>query len=318
MVALGAQGTNVIETVKVSNGTSTVGPAFSGTFKTWFVDGQRFLTNTGNTVWTYSAAATQQSIVALPSVATLYGVGNWIVNYGRNPSNVDVTIYAAGASSPSATYTLLAGTVIPSANTLGIISGLQGIFSIVDLSGSTPVKTDTSYPSPSTYTAYSATKWFVGNDSGVITDSASHSLSYGQARTIVAGTTKVAIATANGLITVLNPLTPTVTGTITFPSSSLALSSDDTVLAAADDQGTSDRTLNLYSLPSATITQSFPSTYNTKPFLLDFSLSVLGNMLEQTLSTVSGTARTVTPTAGGAPVWSDNLSGDVRLSPDGP
>jgi hypothetical protein len=329
-VALGAAGQNVIETINIGNGASAVGPAFSGTFNAWFLDGQRFLTNTGNTVWTYSAASVQQGIVSLPSIQNLAGQGNWISTYSGQ-----IAIYAVGASTPSATYQISGATVVPSGMTLGIIINPgDGSGSVVDLSGSAPVKTDFTTPFAylSAYTATSASKWFAGNVHGVIVDGASanaaRALSLGQAWSIAGGTTKAAISTANGSITYLNPATPAAVNTIAFSSSKLALSTDDTVLAALansnDFQYQTDRTLNVYSLPSGTTTISFPYSFSSGTYLLDFSLSGSGSVLGQILSTSS---RTVSATTGGTPIWSDtfnpasspigSLLGSLQISPDG-
>jgi hypothetical protein len=334
-VALGAAGQSVIETINVSSGASAVGSVFSGTFNSWFLDGQRFLTNTGNTVWTYSAASVQQAIVSLPSVQNLAGQGNWISTY----STSQLAVYAVGANSASATYQTSGAIVIPSGTTLGIIinSG-PGSGSVVDLSGSAPVKTDftTPFASLSAYTATSASKWFAANVHGVIVDGASanaaRTLSFGQAWSITGGTTKVAIATANGSITYLNPATPTAVNTIAFSSSKLALSTDDTVLAAVansnDFQYQPDRTLNVYSLPAGTTTISFPYTFSSSgPYPLDFALSGSGNVLGQILLNSSRISRSVSATTGGTPIWSDTFNpgsqpatsaiGSLQISPDG-
>jgi hypothetical protein len=333
-VASGAAGQNVIEAINVG-GTSAVGPAFSGTFNSWFLDGQRFLTNTGNTVWTYSAGSVQQGIVSLPSIQNLVGQGSWISTYDTS----QIAVYAVGAGSPSATYQISGATVVPSGTTLGIIinSG-PGSGSVVDLSGSAPVKTDftTPFASLSAYTATSASKWFAANVHGVIVDGASanaaRALSLGQAWSIAGGTTKAAIATANGSITYLNPVTPTAVNTIAFSSSKLALSTDDTVLAAAansnDFQYQPDRTLTVYSLPSGTTTISFPYSFSSSgSYPLDFSLSGSGNVLGQILFTSSGISRSVSATTGGTPIRSDVFNpgsqtattaiGSLQISPDG-
>lgn len=95
-IASGAAGENVIETISIPGGTSSVSTAFSGTFNSWFLDGQRFLTNTGTTVWVYSNASVQQSIISLPTIQNLVGQGNWISTY----SMPTVQVYAVGANSP--------------------------------------------------------------------------------------------------------------------------------------------------------------------------------------------------------------------------
>ena len=75
-IALGALGTNVIQTVAVPGGASAASASFQGTFQSWFSDGGRFLTSLGSTVWVCSKIAVQQDIASLPNFATLGGVGN--------------------------------------------------------------------------------------------------------------------------------------------------------------------------------------------------------------------------------------------------
>ena len=329
-IALGPAGQNVIETLNATTGTSSVGPVFSGTFNSWFVDGHRYLTNTGTTVWTYSAASVQEAIVSLPNTANLTGQGNWISIYANGTG----MIYAVGSNSPSATFNVATfPLVVSSGTTLTTLNYGDGFGSVYDLSGSTPVKTDFTTPVSylSAFTATTASKWFVANKYGVILDgsstNATRTLSLGQAWSIAGGTTKAAIATANGSIFYLNPAVPAATSRIAFSSSKLALSTDDTVLVASadanDDQYQTNRTINVYSLPSGTITNSFPYVYSpTGTYPTDFILSGSGNVLGQILFTPSGTSRVVLPTAGGAPIWSDifngTSTGSKPLTPAGP
>lgn len=60
-VALGPLGQSVIQTISLSIGTSSLGPAFQGAFSEWFADGSHFQTTrsttTSTTVWTYSSAS---------------------------------------------------------------------------------------------------------------------------------------------------------------------------------------------------------------------------------------------------------------------
>jgi hypothetical protein len=339
-IALGPAGQSVIETVTVGSGSSSVGSSFSGTFNSWFLDGHRFLTYTGTTVWTYSAASVQEAIVSLPNISNLSGQGNWISTYG--PSGWGA-IYAVGSSSPSTTFGVAVfPLVVASGTTLATLDYGNGFGSVYDLSGSTSVKTDFTTPISylSAFTATTTSKWFAANTHGVIVDGlstdATRTLSLGQAWSIAGGTTRVAVATANGSIFYLNPAAPTATNRIAFSSSKLALSIDDIVLAASanatDSQYQTDRTLNVYSLPSRTVTTSLPYSLSTSgPYLRDFLLSGSGNVLGQILFTSSGTKRTVSPIAGGAPIWSDSFNdtlnssitaltpsgSSVQLSPDG-
>jgi hypothetical protein len=326
-IAGGPAGQNVIETVNVGSGSSSVGPPFSGYFHSWFIDGQRYLTYTGTTVWIYSLAGVQEGLVSLPTIDNLQGQGNWIStfkNSGRLPPPYTLDIYAIGASSPTASYTATSplDVVTPSGSMLALFSYLLGSGSIIDLSGSTPVKTDFTTPflSLSAFTATSAAKWFTANDDGVVLDGAStnvsRALSLGKAWSIAGGSTRVAIASASGSIFYLNPATPTSISSIASSSSKIEMSTDDSVLAAMD--APLGHTLKVFSLPSGTMTGSFP--YSFPPNSLDdFSLSGSGSILGQVVGTSNGFLRTVGPTAGGTAIWSDTPAHNqpIRLSPDG-
>jgi hypothetical protein len=331
-VAAGPAGQNVIETVLATDGASTSGPAFSGTFNRWFLDGQRFFTNTGSTYWIYSAASVQQSILSLASGGTSGGMGNWFWSGGD--------IYAVGANTPSASFPLPTGSVlVPSGNTIGILStSPTPSVSVIDLSGASPTKTD--YPLPvaavSTYAATSGSQWIIGNQHGVVLDGASSSTTpryfgMGQVWSMTGSSNLVAIATANGNISYYSPSSTSTTpvGTINFSSSKIALSSDGTVLVAEANQNDyayeTDRTLKVFSLPSGNLIYSVPFQYGLGNLsLVDFSLSGSGTMtglITETLNnspTPSTYTSQVTPTTGGPAVWSVNtLTDGINLSPDG-
>jgi hypothetical protein len=326
-VALGPAGKTVIEAIAVSNGASTVGPAFSGNFSAWFNDGQRFLTSLATTFWTYSAAGVQQGIVSLPDAVNTYGQGNWIVAVGTS----SISIYAVGANSASAVYPASYPSILTSGNTFAYPgSTTANSLSVVDLSGTVPSKSDITTPtsSVSAYTVNGMT-WFGGSGIGVVFDvsnqNSPRTLTLGQAFSIAGGSTVAAVATADGFIRLLNPAIPSVTGNISFTGAKLAMSKDSSVLAAAS--GLADRTLNLYSLPSRALANSYPYSTATPPYLIDFSLSGSGQTLAQILYMgSSGGRRSVSSTAGGATIWSDtapgfsestDMPGSVQLSPDG-
>jgi hypothetical protein len=335
LIASGPSGQNVIETVLATDGTSSVGPAFSGNFNSWFLDGQRFLTNTGTTVRVYSAGSVQQSIVSLPTIEQLAGEGNWFWTYQTSIGG-PLNIYAVGANTPSASYALNVGTfVVPSGNTLGILPYGSPSASVVDLSGSTPVKNDYTVPIAyeSAYAATSSSQWLVGNQHGVLIDASTPAtpryFGTGQVWSMAGSTNLVAIATANGAISYYSPSSSSTTpvGTISFSSSKIALSSDGTILAAMananDYQYESDRTLKIFSLPSGNLIYSIPfqlQSGTNNPFLFDFSLSGSGTatgLITETLTPATIT-RQVAPTLGGAVTWSDNGSSEgINLSPDG-
>jgi hypothetical protein len=339
LIASGPAGQNVIETVLATDGTSSSGPAFSGTFNSWFLDGQRFFSNAGTTVWVYSAGSVQQSIVSLPTVEQLTGLGNWFWTY--NFSGVDLNIYAVGASSPSASFNVgFQSLMVPSGNTIGILPNSSApSVSVIDLSGASPIKND--YPLPiasnSAYAATSASQWVIGNQHGVVLDGASTSTTpryfgMGQVWSMAGSANLVAFATANGTISYYSPSSTSTTpvGTISFSSSKIALSSDGTVLVAmanANDYAAEpDRTLKVFSLPSGNLAYSIPfQSGDGVPTLFDFSLSGSGTVTGLVKGTVtSGSSATFTrqvvPTTGGAVIWSDNppdQNEGIMLSPDG-
>ncbi|MGA9427830.1 MAG: Ig domain-containing protein, partial [Terracidiphilus sp.] len=338
-VALGPAGAGVIETDSVPTGTSTTSASFSGTFNSWFVDGQRFLTNLGDTVWVYSAARVQQSIMSLPGIQNLTGQGDWIWS---TTAGASLSVYAIGNATPVATYTLGGTTTdlpVATGSTLAILHVQMPAVTVIDLSGATPSATNYNLPAPlsvlSAFGAYSSSQWVVGNQNGVLLDGATASsatpryFDYGAVFSIAGSSNNIAIATAIGEILLFDPTGATQQGAIDFLSGQLELSSDGSVLAAGAYAGFSqylpDRTLNIYSLPSQAITQTFPYTFNLSgtPVLGDFSLSASGQTLGQVLESDDGSwplsySREVTPTSGSPITWSDTgIDGSLVLSPDG-
>jgi hypothetical protein len=335
-IALGPAGPNHIETIAATNGTSSIGPTFSGTFNSWFLDSPRFLTNTGNVVWTYSSDSTQQAVVSLPSIENMVGQGNWISTYQADILSYPLNIYAVGSNAPTATYNFDGVTkTVPSGNTIGVISTeMHG--SVIDLSGATPIKTDYSSPLAFTtsYAAASASQWVVGNQNGVLVDGASLSgggspktFALGTAWSIAGGGSRVAVATASGTIFVFDPSSSVPQTNISFPSSKLVMSSDGTILAASaetqDGSYSTDRSLKIFSLPSGAVSSSFPYQYSIgTPYLTDFSLSSTGTTLGRVVETITLSSnsylREVTPIAGSPVIFSDTLSySSPQISPDG-
>lgn len=334
-VALGPAGQQVVETISTTDGTSSVTPPFLGQFNTWFLDGARFLTNLSTTVWTYSQTGVQQSVIALPTIENLTGQGNWVWTASGAFPDYPLTIYPVNSGTPAAVFSLTVLTsVIPSSSTIGILPYGTGANSVIDLSGSMPSKVD--YALPIAYTsafgAASSNQWLVGNSHGAIVDGASLSnttryLGLGTAWSIAGGASRVAVATASGAITVMNPSVPTPEATINFSSSKLEMSSDASVLAsmanANDAQYETDRTLKIFSLPIGGLISSWPYSFQYQdPFLFDFSLSGSGGTIGQVLGTsISGGfsySRQAEAINGGSIIWSDTGSGSpILLSPSG-
>ena len=327
-IAQGPAGQSVIETDSATTTGSTISPAFLGTFNSWFIDGRRFLTNTGNAVWTYSNSAVQQDLTSVATTTGLAGQGNWFWT-------MDGNIYKVGASGSPALTTPFGAAAIPSGSTIGVLATDVGQLTVIDLSGAAPVSASYAVPynQLSNYAAISPTQWLVGNGSGVVFDGTSlggtpRTLTLGQAWSIAGGSGFVSVATASGSIFFFNTSTNALAGTISFSSSQLSASSDGTVLAAAQDssayQYQPDRTVNIYSLPSGALSHTFPYSYpdsSLNYMAMSGSATVIAEIFDP--APTSGCATQVIPTTGGATIFCDNTVinplalPEIRLSPDG-
>ena len=337
-VALGAKGQNVIETVASSNWASSVGPTFTGSFYSWFIDGSRFFTSiaSSNTLWVYSNNSLQQDTRSLPSLENLTGQGTWFwTNQPEQPTR-PLRIYAVGNSSlPTATYNLdIDSSVVPSGTTIGVLEYGTGLVNVIDLSGATPVETPYNVPVGYLYAygSVSGSEWMAGNSLGVLLDGsglpgAVRYFGYGAVSSIAGSSARATLATASGGILSFNAATNALEQTINFSSSETALSSDGTVLAAEATanyaQYETDRTINIYAMPTATLINSFPFTFGLYPFPTDMTLSASGTTLGEVLyaSSLPSFSRQSIAITGGAPTWSDTShitqTEPVHLSPDG-
>jgi hypothetical protein len=329
-VALGPAGTSVIQTILVPNGTSSLSPPYQGTFNSWFLDGGRFLTNTGSTVWTYSSNGVQQAITALTtSVQGLTGQGNWFWT-----TDVTLNIYAVGPSNvPAASYSFANGladdySVIGSGTSIAVLPYQNATAAIVDLSGAAPALVNYALPIsyPHGFAALSASTWLVGDSHGATVDGSSLSgtprfLTLGRATSIAGAAGLVAIATDSGNVLVMNPQTMTLQVSIPFTASKVQISTDGTVLAAMGvstaGECATDCMAMTYSLPGGTAIFQW-SYAGQSPTLSDISLSASGTVIAQVLAT----SRQATAVTGGSVIWSDSLGNlgnppPVQLSPDG-
>jgi hypothetical protein len=334
-IALGAAGTSVIETVAVPAGTSTVSPAYQGSFCCWFSDGARFLTTLGSTtVWTYSAAAVQQDITSVTTTSGLAGEGVWFWIFDQSDYTLDIYKVGNSATPAFSQQFPVLNSVASSGSTLAVLGyaadpapGATPL-TVIDLSGATPSPASYSVPfvQLSGFGAISATQWIVGDYEGVLYDGTSpagspRTLTLGAARSVVAGTTYISVATASGQIFFFNASDDSLVGQIPFSSQLLATSTDGTVLAARAYNGdfllTTDDTLNVYDLPSTTPVDSFPySSPNT--ILTYLTLSGTGTEIGELFPGNSPSAcATQVITLGGSVVLCNSTASDVALSPDG-
>jgi hypothetical protein len=107
---------------------------------------------------------------------------------------------------------------------------------------------------------------------------------------------------------VINPQSGVVQNTIGFVSGNLQMSTDGTVLAALSTIAVSPPVLQVYSLPSGTVTNRFAGS-----FVLGYSLAGYGTVIAQlTGSGLNGTLQQVTDLATSAVIWSSSTSVTTR------
>lgn len=325
-VADGPAGQNIIQTIAVPGGGSTNGPAFNGTFSSWFLDGSRFITTAGTTALVYSAASAQQAAITIPSsTSRIVGQGNWV--WTVSPGTLDVFPIATG-STPTTSYSVSNNTAeIPSALTIALNDG-TGTLSVVDLSGASPAKADYTLPMPtrttSAYAATSASQWIFGNFWGVLLDGARlrgtpRYFDLGTAWSIAASWSytankgSIAVATASGQIVYFDASGLSQEGEIAYRASNVLLSSDGTALVAAGDQKDAqyndDASVNVYSLPGGSQVYSWPYSFSSGGNLpLEISLSasgaVLGQLLLNQTSSPLAFTQQANPTTGGTAIFS--------------
>lgn len=342
-VALGGRGPNVIETIPTASWTPAVGPSFTGSFWSWFTDGGSFITTTANnTVYIYSANTVQLDQRSLPALTDLTGQGNWFWTFAivnTNSAQQPLNIYKVGNSAtPTASYSLYeASPTVASGLQLAVFQGTEpGSVALIDLSGSTP--SETSYTLPvedfDSFAATSASQWLVGSINGVLVDgsglpASSRSLNYGRAWSIVGGGSRVVISTASGRIISYDTATNVLETTIDQQDAELAISSDGSVLATAaahygyQNALTSDRSIYVYSMPTATQIASFPFSYTygvSAPVLNEMSLSGDGSTVGEIYTQGNTSTAQALKVSNGAVTFSTtsgNWGAPLRLSPDG-
>ena len=331
-----AAGANSIQTIAVPSGTLTSGPAFNGSFQSWFSDGSAFMTQAGTTMLVYSAAGTQQASFTSFNPEAFGGTGSYVWTINGASSTPLVTIYPATGTNPAAvtTYTFTGSSnLLVSGATLEIAADqpTASLISVIDLSGTSPAKVDYTAAAGfgAGYSAVSASQWVAGNANGVVVDGVSlagtpRNFGFGTVQSISGGTGHFAVATSSGTILYFNSSTLAQEGQIAFGASSLKLSADGTVLAAMAAVGFSSST-QTYALPAGTLLYSW--TYPPTPpvtAVQSITLSGSGSVLGQVLSSESTqyTIEVSEPTSGGL-IFSNTVTSSIdnltplAISPDG-
>jgi hypothetical protein len=301
-VATGPAGPNVIQTVSVPGGAAATGAAFNGQFSSWFLDGSRFITTAGTTVLVYSAASVQQADMVFSTTAAFVGQGNWIWTLPTGAGGELEIFPVASSAAPVASLTVSsAWSEIPSGTTLAVATSDTTGFDVIDLSGSTPSKQQFSTYGLKAYAATSTSQWMVGDANGVLLDGASLAgtpryFDYGAVTSIAANSGFIAVATASGRILYFDSSTLTQTGVIPVSASQLVLSSNGSVLAALENDGS----IGIYSLPGAGSLHTWPPPASGVT-VASIGLSASGAILTQVLRPTSGLVNLEAyPATGGA------------------
>jgi hypothetical protein len=327
LIPLVVAGNGVIETVSTATWTSSMGPSFQGAFSSWFVDGSRFLTTIPagtqigttvaafNTLFVYSLASVLEDTETMPTLQGLTGQGNWFWTNAQPP----LSLYAVGNNTaacmpipctmptPAATYPLQSSP-LPIGTFITSISG--NALTVIDLSGATPVETSFVLPvgDPGAFTAISPSQFIESSRNGVIIalspPSAARYFDYGALTSFAGSNTRVVFTTGSGETFSYNLTTNAFETTVQLPPDvrQVVLSSDGSVLADLYGVGGN---VNVYSMPSGTLINSFPA--QPGPVI---GLSGNGAVLAECCTAT-------VPVTGGAAMGYVGDGSLAQLSPDG-
>lgn len=335
-IALGPAGASVIQRVSTADNTSTTTAAFAGTFHSWFLDGERFLTAASSAVRVYTKDAVSEQLISLTSLSRLAGTGDyfWIVPYLTSGGNT-VQIYRVGATTPVASYPLYVGYPLASGHHLALeppfdeIDTSTNLVDIVDLRGPSPVRTRHPLPVNADELAFGADPtggWAIGNRYGVVFDSDNLAapdgpvpLTCGAVKSISGSATGlIAVATMSGQILVIDLASGgrTLRRVLRRQSDKLEMSSDGTVLAARGDlfqaQYAIDSSVRILQLPGGELIHEWDDPYSVQP---DFTIARGGTRLGRIrppnviVTDLTGSATFAQVTASPAPPMLLNPSG---------
>jgi hypothetical protein len=271
---------NKVETITLATQTSTTGPAFTGTFSEWFVDGSHFQTTVGTTVYTYNTMSQQVAVAVVPSTDGLGGYSNFYYAPSALPGPAQLFVYSlTGGSTPVYTSSnSISASFDASGPTAAVIdplppggTGTTGAVTVIDLSGATLAEQTYSYnpaiqlintfgePNLSAYGSASASRWWVAANSALVDGPTLASnpvfLAPGRVQSMSGANAVVALLCDSKQLLVVDVGTGAIQNSIPFlqeDPGALQISSDGTVLAASATVagGTS---INVYSLPGATL-----------------------------------------------------------------
>lgn len=329
-IANGPAGSSVIETVSSTDMQVRLGEPFNGHFHSWFVNGERYLTNLENTVWTYAVSGESLGVVSLPTIERLTGQLDWI----WTATAYSLSIYAVGGDgSPRMTLAVdTLDTIMPANGTLAWLDYDSPLVRRIDLTGPEPILKEYSSDLPlNLLGAYgedaSGARWVVGNRVGALAKGDATGILpefFGTGAVDIAGSdVRAAVATGSGRIFVLRPDSAIPENIVLKSSSHVMLSSDGTRLAAKRNdnfyQYGADQTFGTYSLPDGNLLASWDLSPGHP--LLDFDLCRCGDLIGQRVA--QQPLQRLVPSTGGEPIWTGSTGLDedpqeaVKLSSDG-
>ena len=288
----GPAGARVIETFDLAGVRTVSSPFEFGAFFSWFLDGERFLTTTGNTAWVYPRRS--GSAIAVLGLMTTQGLGGNGDNVWAGEASSALTLYRI--STPGSPVVVgRVGHGVHHGDRLAVL-GTDGKVVILRLRESGPVTELESYVAP--YLAQVAMnergEWVAGNRDGVIKGSPTGGLPFGcgNAWTMWGSETGIlamGTAAAGVVLAQLSSDSIVPRGRIPFISSQVQISAAGDILAAsatsAYAQYASDRTLVVVSLAGGLEMRRWPSAYPAagSPTLWSFALASGGGRLARTV-----------------------------------
>lgn len=123
-IASGPAGKNVIEAVHLDGSPSTISPPFTGSFISWALDGEQFLTGLGNARWIYDKSGAQKQILQpAPTWPIQLMSGYYWTSIGST-----LTFYKVGGDgNPVRNKDFTGGSAISAAGGILILDGMAGV-----------------------------------------------------------------------------------------------------------------------------------------------------------------------------------------------
>ncbi|WP_438000726.1 hypothetical protein WMF26_13800 [Sorangium sp. So ce185] len=310
----------------------TVTPAFSGTFHSWFQDGGRFLTTTGTTVRVYSKAATQESIVNLPSTRHLGGTRDYFWTFEDDRPGYPLTIYRVGGGLvPAAEYAYgNAYTLVPNERAIGVLRREWPELDVIDLGGAEVTRSE--HDMPMFYNSRihidQDLRWVASSAfgmislKGILTDPEDAGLLGCGRITALGGSPSghAAVATASGKVFIYDTaaLDAGPSAAVPFFTEKVMLSADGSLLAARAYGARSsvvDYSLRLFSLPDGEERASLSRDVGARDFSMSLDGAVLGRSYS---SSTTMYQRIVSDWSGETVIFQDTRRAPTPfVSPDG-